>query len=92
MQTSSSALIACAMIAFGALPVAPAAADAVADAKAAVAKYAGPQTTWKGPTKGPKPEAGKKIVILSGDEKKPLGLRSHPQGRSIPSGDRLRAD
>ena len=49
-----------AMIAFGALPVAPATADAVADAKAAVAKYAGPQTTWEGPTKGPKPEAGKR--------------------------------
>ncbi len=40
----------------------------VADAKAAVAKYAGPQTTWEGPTSAPKPEAGKKIVYLSGDE------------------------
>ena len=27
-----------------------------------------PQTTWEGPTKGPKPEPGKKIVFLSGDE------------------------
>ena len=43
-------------------------ADAVSDAKAAVAKYAGPQTTWEGPTSAPKPEAGKKIVFLSGDE------------------------
>ena len=68
MQARSSALIAGAMIAFGALPVAPAAADAVADAKAAVAKYAGPQTTWEGPTTAPKPEPGKKIVFLSGDE------------------------
>ena len=43
-------------------------AQVVADAKAAVAKYAGPQTTWEGPTSAPKPEAGKKIVYLSGDE------------------------
>ena len=48
--------------------VPPARADAVSDAKAAVAKYAGPQTTWEGPTKAPKPEPGKKIVFLSGDE------------------------
>src|SRR5262245_16688362 len=47
---------------------APAMADAVSDAKAAVAKYAGPQATWEGPTKAPKPEPGKKIVFLSGDE------------------------
>jgi ribose transport system substrate-binding protein len=52
----------------GASLIAPAFADAVADAKAAVAKYAGPQTTWEGPTKAPKPEPGKKIVFLSGDE------------------------
>ena len=52
----------------GMFAVAPASADAVSDAKAAVAKYAGPQTTWEGPTKAPKPEAGKKIVFLSGDE------------------------
>ena len=50
------------------LVAAPASADAVSDAKAAVAKYAGPQTTWQGPTKAPKPEPGKKIVFLSGDE------------------------
>lgn len=43
-------------------------ADVVADAKAAVAKYAGPQTEWEGPTKAPKPEKGKKVVYLSGDE------------------------
>src|ERR1700678_1854285 len=80
MQTSSLALIACAMIAFGALPVAPAAADAVSDAKAAVAKYAGPQTTWEGPTKAPKPEAGKKIVFLCGDEQNDI---SHLYGVDI---------
>ena len=51
-----------------ALTAAPAFADAVADAKAAVAKYAGPQTTWEGPTKAPTPEPGRKIVFLSGDE------------------------
>jgi ribose transport system substrate-binding protein len=68
-NVATRALIACAAITFaGPRPVAPALADAVADAKAAVAKYAGPQTTWEGPTKGPKPEPGKKIVYLSGDE------------------------
>jgi len=44
------------------------AADAVAQAKADVARYAGPQTKWEGPTSAPKPEKGKKIVFLSGDE------------------------
>jgi ribose transport system substrate-binding protein len=43
-------------------------ADVVAQAKADVERYAGPQTTWEGPTSAPKPEAGKKIVYLSGDE------------------------
>jgi ribose transport system substrate-binding protein len=43
-------------------------ADTVSDAKAAVAKYAGPQTTWEGPTAAPKPDKGKKVVFLSGDE------------------------
>ena len=43
-------------------------ADAVSDAKAAVEKYAGPQTTWEGPTSAPKPDKGKKVVFLSGDE------------------------
>ena len=42
--------------------------DAVAAAKAAIAKYAGPQTTWEGPTSAPKPKAGMKVVFLSGDE------------------------
>ena len=31
-------------------------------------KYAGPQTTWEGPTSAPKPDKGKKVVFLSGDE------------------------
>jgi ribose transport system substrate-binding protein len=43
-------------------------AQVVANAKAAVAKYAGPQTVWEGPTTGPKPVPGKKVVFLSGDE------------------------
>ena len=44
------------------------AARADDDAAAAVARYAGPQTTWQGPAAAPKPEAGKLIVYLSGDE------------------------
>src|SRR5262245_13797555 len=43
-------------------------AQVVADAKAAVQKYAGPQTKWEGPTSSQKPEKGKKVVFLSGDE------------------------
>ena len=66
---SASTCVACAVVAVaGMLTTAPACADAVADAKAAVAKYAGPQTTWEGPTKAPKPDPAKKIVFLSGDE------------------------
>ena len=45
-----------------------AADDTVASAKAAVARYAGPQTVWEGPTSAPKPMAGQSIVYLSGDE------------------------
>ena len=33
-----------------------------------VARYAGPQTKWEGPTSAPKPDAGKSVVFLSGDE------------------------
>ena len=65
---SHFALLTGAVALAGMFAVAPALADAVSDAKAAVAKYAGPQTTWEGPTKAPKPEVGKKIVFLSGDE------------------------
>ena len=62
-------MIAGAAVALAGISAAPPAfADAVSDAKAAVAKYAGPQTTWEGPAKGPKPDPGKKIVFLSGDE------------------------
>jgi ribose transport system substrate-binding protein len=58
-------------------PAADAASDIVAQAKAAVAEYAGPQTTWKGPTSAPKPGKGMKIVYLSGDE---LNDISHEYG------------
>src|SRR5271167_3097155 len=68
VEVSQQALIAGAIALAAMLAVPPARADAVSDAKAAVAKYAGPQTTWEGPTKAPKPEAGKKVVFLSGDE------------------------
>ena len=37
-------------------------------AAAAVARYAGPQTIWDGPTSAPAPQKGKSIVYLSGDE------------------------
>jgi len=52
---------------FALLPAA-AADDAVAQAKQDVERYAGPQTKWEGPTSAPKPDAGKSVVFLSGDE------------------------
>jgi ribose transport system substrate-binding protein len=67
-HVSRSVLFASAAMFAGIVTVAPAVADPVTDAKAAVAKYAGPQTTWEGPTKAPKPKPGMKIVFLSGDE------------------------
>src|ERR1700730_18179951 len=45
-----------------------AAEDAVSAAKAAVSRYAGPQTVWQGPTSAPAPAKDKFIVYLSGDE------------------------
>ena len=68
VQVSPQAVLGGAVALAALFAMAPARADAVSDAKAAVAKYAGPQTTWEGPTKAPKPEPGKKIVFLSGDE------------------------
>jgi ribose transport system substrate-binding protein len=47
---------------------APRADDLVDAAKANMIKVAGPQSTWDGPTTASKPEPGKKIVYLSGDE------------------------
>ncbi len=65
--SARAAALACAVLP---LPLAGAwaAGDVVAEAKAAVAKFAGPQTAWEGPTSGPKAEPGKKIVYVSGDE------------------------
>jgi len=45
-----------------------AADDAVSAAKAAVGRYAGPQTVWEGPSSAPVPAKDKLIVYLSGDE------------------------
>ena len=55
-------------------------ADAVSDAKAAVERYSGPQTKWEGPTAAPKPDKGKKVVFLSGDEQNDI---SHLYGTYI---------
>jgi ribose transport system substrate-binding protein len=68
VEVSQQALLAPAAALAAMLVAQPAFADAVSDAKAAVAKYAGAQTSWEGPAKAPKPEPGKKIVFLSGDE------------------------
>lgn len=46
-----------------------AADDALAAAKAALAKAAAPDKTWDGPTTGPKAQAGKFIVYVSTDQK-----------------------
>lgn len=51
--------------------------DIVAQAKAAVAIYAGPQTTWLGPASAPKIARGMKVVYLSGDEQNDI---SHEYG------------
>ena len=62
--------VAIAAIAFaGPNLVAPAFADAMADAQAIVAKYASKVDTWDGPTSGPKGAEGKTIVILGADMK-----------------------
>ncbi len=45
-----------------------AADDIVAQAKADLVIYAGPQNEWRGPTSSPKPVPGKHIVYLSNDE------------------------
>ncbi|MDQ2803713.1 MAG: substrate-binding domain-containing protein [Pseudomonadota bacterium] len=64
------ASLAAAIALTSAIAAAPAhaAGGTVAAAVAAVARYAGPQTTWEGPTSAPTPQKGKSIVYLSGDE------------------------
>jgi ABC-type sugar transport system substrate-binding protein len=57
--------LACLLLASG---PATAADDALSAAKDAVKRYAGPQTTWQGPTSAPTPAKNKFIVYLSGDE------------------------
>jgi len=47
----------------------PALADATADAKAMVDKYATRVTAWDGPKASPKAQEGKTIVVLAGDLK-----------------------
>lgn len=47
----------------------PALADAMADAKAVVEKYATKVDKWDGPTTGPKAQGGKNVVVLAGDMK-----------------------
>ena len=69
-RIGSRSFVAASAVVASAIILAPAARsqDAVAQAKADVARYAGPQTKWEGPTSAPKPDAGKSIVYLSGDE------------------------
>ncbi|MBI1418081.1 MAG: substrate-binding domain-containing protein [Limimaricola sp.] len=58
------------MTSVGAIIVAgPALADAMSDAQADIAKYAGKATAWDGPTTGPKAAEGKTIVVLAADMK-----------------------
>src|SRR5947207_2002005 len=48
-------------------------ADAVSDAKAAVTKYAGPQASWEGPTKGPKPEPSLNLFVNIQEDPREIG-------------------
>jgi len=76
--SSAAILVSLMAVQIGTGPQARAATgDFVAQAKAAVAVYAGPQTKWLGPTSAPKPAAGMKIVYLSGDEQNDI---SHEYG------------
>lgn len=61
-------LAAALLIGAAALPAGARADNGTAAAAAAAARYAGPQTTWEGPTDAPKPAKGMFIVYLSGDE------------------------
>jgi len=51
----------------------PTAAEAAAAAKAAVEARTATQTTWLGPTTGPRTEPGKFIVYISTGENNPIG-------------------
>lgn len=67
MKTLLSALLLGGALLVAAAPAAR--ADAMADAKATVEKYASRVTTWDGPTAGPKIAADKTIVVLASDMK-----------------------
>lgn len=67
MKTLLSALLLGSALMIAAVPGAR--ADAMADAKATVDRYASKVTTWDGPTTGPKIAADKTIVVLAGDMK-----------------------
>ena len=72
LRPPALSVITCSALGFAALMFtdgsARAADDAVSKAKAAVGRYAGPQTIWQGPTSAPTPAKDKFIVYLSGDE------------------------
>ena len=78
LSSGSMLIVAFSATMIAGLPIAY--ADAVSDAKAAVEKYSGPQTKWEGPTAAPKPDKGKKVVFLSGDEQNDI---SHLYGTYI---------
>ena len=65
---------------FAVISTAARADDIVAQAEAQVKLLSGPQTTWNGPTSGPKPEPGKHIVWLSVDEQ---NQASHQWGQAL---------
>ncbi|WP_062232632.1 ABC transporter substrate-binding protein [Aureimonas sp. N4] len=67
MKTLLSALLLGGALMIAAAPAAR--ADAMADAKATVDKYASKVTKWDGPTSGPKIAKDKTIVVLAGDMK-----------------------
>jgi len=66
-----------ATLAGGTAPATATSSALVAQAKAAVAKFAGPQSEWLGPTSGPTAKPGMRVVYLSGDEKNDI---SHEYG------------
>lgn len=74
LRLGAAVLVAAQLVGFSGIAHAD---DFVAAAKAAVAKYAGPQTTWQGPTSAPTPKKGMNIVYLSGDEQNDI---SHEYG------------
>ncbi len=58
----------CGISALGATTVTAPADDFMAQVKAEVVKYSGPQTDWRGPTSAPKIDRGKHIVYMSSNQ------------------------